>query len=804
MMLLGALRQFLALLVLSQRVVGFVPHYGIPASKNQQLHFGFQPTRGRFQQQLAANPQETDADETRQPAEASSEKEDLTDLDARVLQSMLQDGTVDLDTEQDMKNLLDRGTAPKDAPKFEGKESDSEFSSRIISTVADTKLWQALRMRADEFFESASIYVSNRVERDAKLLASIGVFAWERAKRDVARALPASQGAAKVVRQAALQLGNSSSVSEAIKTAQEKNREERNLEDVNLYDELNTPLDEIRSVTQSISDILKGDSTKSSTSRGLRSAAPAGDKTRTERQQRAYQKRKQTVLKREKEVVDPRRVAGGIADAAWSVKRDMEVESNKPGFKTERVRKAIAEGAKTTSRVIAAAKDGDRAEWRKILFGSEEEEQVLELESAQVESIEESLESLETLEVEMENLEVEMESLEVEIESVPEIPEIPELPDLPEIPPEPVLTIPAVSLPSELLDEQASVVTRLKLCIEKPEDTWLTPEVLANAEAVDPDTLTDVVTAMIFARDDLDVSDAEPETISELVSKLKIVKNNVDMAHSLAETAAGPEAAAQLRNFLYGSDPQDEIQPTLLALRDIQTIYERDVEEATSAAEAAFEVAVMERSAKIDAWESIFDEREQIVQEAKRAAESFAEVEASLQAKKAVAEQKAAEAAAEAAAAAEQERAAEAEKERLVDAVIVDATPIDVKFEPSGSNEAQVVSSSSREVEVITDDNSQGFFAEVVSDFEDDDNNFRTVSAISEDDEEEEPNVAAQAALRSLDVVFSLLEKLLLLLPGFFQLLGTASKRVEASSRTGLGRIGWSRIENTQKGAKRY
>jgi hypothetical protein len=145
-------------------------------------------------------------------------------------------------------------------------------------------------------------------------------------------------------------------VNEAVKASTQAEKQV-NLDDVDLYEELNTPLDEIKSVTQAIQDILKGDAASTS-QRGIRSAAPAGQKTRTERQQRAYQKRKQTVLKREKEGLDVRRVAGTVVDAAYEVRRDLQVEVNKPGYKTERVRTAIAAGAEATSRVIAAARDG--------------------------------------------------------------------------------------------------------------------------------------------------------------------------------------------------------------------------------------------------------------------------------------------------------------------------------------------------------------------------------------------------------------------------------------------------------------
>ena len=690
-----------------------------------------------------------------QPTEVPREDE-LSDLDARVLQSMLQDGSLDLTTEDDMLKLLERASGPKDAPK-PASPSDSDYESQTLQALLDTKLWKALSAKKDDLLESAKIYIENRIERDTKLLASLGLFVWDRVVRDVARALPAagSSGAAvgRAVRTATKQLGSASSfrdvVNEAVKSSTQP--EKLNLQDVNLYEELNTPLDEIKSVTQAIQDILKGETSASSSQRGIRSAAPAGQKTRTERQQRAYQKRKQTVLKREKEGLDVRRVAGTVVDAAYEVRRDLQVEVNKPGYKTERVRTAIAAGAETTSRVIAAARDGQPGAWKNILFGSKAKEQVLELESA--------------------------DSL------------LPVLPDLPEIPSEPVLVAPLVPLPAELLDEQASVVSRLKLCIEKPEDTWLTQTVLASTTTkVDSDALRDVVTAMIIARDDLTVTEPEPKSMKNLISNLRKVKSTIDAVNAMAEASAGPQIANNMRNILYGYDPDDEIQPTLLALDDIQAIYQKDVIDAEKTAEAMYEAAVEERERAIVEWEKVFNERERIIQQAKEIAANLA------------AEEALAAATAEAAMSRRQTRA----ESGVATDVTVDTTAIDASFEKSRSTAPRYTSSS--DVEVVVDDFTESAVAEVVIDdydVDDEDVILRTVSDVL-DDEEDEPNLLADVTLRSLDVVLAVSEKAILLLPGVIKVAVTASSRLDNVSRGGLGRIGWNRLGHTDKGSKRY
>jgi hypothetical protein len=600
--------------------------------------------------------------------------------------------------------------------------------------------------------------------------------------------LPAASasGVGRAVQTATKQLQSSSSfsdVQEAIKASAasvKEQKEERNLEDVNLYEEFNTPLDEIRSVTKSIRDILSGDSSTTTPKRGLRSAAPAGEKTRTERQQRAYQKRKQTVLKREKQVgVDVRRVTGTFVDAAWEVKQEIKVETNRPGYRTEGVRTAIAAGAETTSRVIAAARQGQTGEWKNILFGSKEQEQVLELES------------------------------EIENDVLP-LQEMPELPELPEIPPEPAL-VADVPLPVELLDEQRSVVLRLKFCIENPEESWLTADVLATLEgSIDPDSLRDVVTTMICARDDLSVTTGnDPDTIMELITKLKQVKNTVEMVNTMASSTAGEAVASKLGSILYGSDPQDAIQPTLMALDEIKASYNRDLLE-KEVADAKYNAAVAERERIIFEWERIFDEREDLIEQAKAIAEQIAvEEEQEMIAE----EQRRVEAAELAAQSIMPDEPATGDGS-ILDAFVVDA--FDVSFEKSSyTNDAQRFAAVAvSNVDIIVDDDFQSMAAEVVSDADfggfsnandgGEEMKFRTVLE-EEEEQEEEPNILVDGTLRVLDVGFAVAEKaLFVVLPGIFQVAGTASKRLAGASRGGLGKLGWSRIGNTERGSKRY
>lgn len=381
--------------------------------------------------------------------------------------------------------------------------------------------------------ESVGIFVANRIERDSKLLGAVGLFAWERAVRDVSRALPASgtSGAAvgRAVRNAARQLGNSSSF-------QEMQQQPKSLQDLdNLYEELNTPMDEIKSVTRSIRDILKGESVSTASSgRSLRSVAPAGQTRSAERQKRAYRRRKVSTFQQEKQPLNLQRAAGGVIDTAAQVRRELQVESSVPGYRTEGARKAIAAGAAETQRFLAAAK---RDGWSKALFSPSKE--------VQEENIRELVgsEDIETVKVEVD-----------------------------------------AQAGTQLMEEQARIVERLDLAIHDPGNTWLTADVVSKLEGtIDEDALREVVTAMILARDEWEEADYESLSASEMVEKLREVKSTVDSITSLAASCAGMAGAECLSNVLYGQDEEGaDSRPSLLTLDEVEPSIAAAVEVAES------------------------------------------------------------------------------------------------------------------------------------------------------------------------------------------------------------------------------
>jgi hypothetical protein len=296
-------------------------------------------------QRGAGNTREGDADEAV-----------LTDLDARVLQKMLQDEKLNLQEEDNMKRLLERGVKNNEPVAQEAKRAkeeaqvDQEYSSRIFQTLGNTKLWKGLSRNAADLFESAKIWVENKVERDAKLVASLGIFAFDRALQDVKRALPAASSAAQKVAPKLL-LDTTTSANED---------QDQNASSADIRNRMTTPQDEIQSVAQEIKLIIqsggerRGQGSTGGDARGLQSAATS--RRGKDRFLKAYQRRKETTLRREKEnfAQTSARMAGSVMDSAYQVQRDLQVEPNQPGYKS----KALREGAAQTSKFLASGAKG--------------------------------------------------------------------------------------------------------------------------------------------------------------------------------------------------------------------------------------------------------------------------------------------------------------------------------------------------------------------------------------------------------------------------------------------------------------
>jgi hypothetical protein len=278
----------------------------------------------------------------------------LTDVDARVLQAMLREDKLALDEEENLRRLLERGIRAKEPtrrpPTLQDQEDNdepSEYSSTVIKKLTNTKLWQAFQRNTADIVESAKIFIANRVERDSKLFAALGIFAFERAMKDVSRALPA--GAAAKAKEV-FRLSNTTSF-------QEGSGGSRSSQDNELFSDMLKPIDEFKSIQEDLQQIFASGGTLAgkASRRGLRTAAPAGmskSKSR-DRFARAYQRQQETTLSREKQNLAQTtgRAASAFVDTAWELKRELEVEPNEAGYRT----KALREGAVKRAGLLKAS-----------------------------------------------------------------------------------------------------------------------------------------------------------------------------------------------------------------------------------------------------------------------------------------------------------------------------------------------------------------------------------------------------------------------------------------------------------------
>ena len=324
-------------------------------------------------------------------ASETDQEEDnrLSETDARVLQSMLRDNKLDLEQESNMKKLLERGirkdnededNETDDGSESEKKDDDNTYSSKAIKTLADTKFWQAFKRNAGEVLESLAISVTNEIEKGAKVLVGLGFFAWDRAKRDVARALPT---AATMPQKKVFQLGETSSYVEPKKEEEQEMTPSQRAQSIR--QEFTTPADEISAVASEIGKIFQRSTAppqvdKSKDIRNPFFAAFAEEReyqkalsasgentpfyassatlsttaTRgSARLDKAFERTSKTKLAREKEnlAVKGNRLASAAIDSAYQVKTEITSEENVPGYKTKQLRESTVD----VSRRIAGA-----------------------------------------------------------------------------------------------------------------------------------------------------------------------------------------------------------------------------------------------------------------------------------------------------------------------------------------------------------------------------------------------------------------------------------------------------------------
>jgi len=401
------------------------------------------------------------------------------------------------------------------------------------------------------------IYIENRIERDSQTLAAVGIFTLDRIRRDIGRALPAAGRATRK-----LLLATNSSYAERLLDVTDKtpfalpaersvtNREMLDGYD-DLYDELTTPADEIRQVTEAIRDILSGkdippDSSPGSR-RGVRSFAPAGTSRMAERQRRAYRARKQTVLKREKEGIDRKlgRAIGSVSDATWEFRREMQTDAGREaGYRSKGVRSALAAGA---TQLLEAGRESSRR-----LLSGERRRSMISGDTGGVEIVDDVVGSTSFVDV------TPLEEEEIIADVIKETNM--------EYAPDGLLS------PQSFVEEKRRLISSLESCLSQPSETWLTKEVVAQASesgiTLDNTVLRDVITTMVTLRDQLQqemdeiLAEQVDLKIEYVAMELRRMKQMLDSLCDVAISAAGEQAAYLLKEELEGfvlSDSLDDI-----------------------------------------------------------------------------------------------------------------------------------------------------------------------------------------------------------------------------------------------------
>ena len=401
--------------------------------------------------------------------------------------------------------------------------------------MADDGFWNSLKAKAEDFIESVSIYIENRVERDAKTLAAVGLFAADRIRKDIGRALPSVTSAAGRVTKRLL-LSTNSTVATKIVEATEESKifalpSERTMTEREL---MTTPEDEIKAVTGALLDILSGKDyvdESSDGNRGISSFAPAGTSKLSERQKRAYKARKSTVIKREQEGIDRKvgRAFGSVTDTAWELKREMQTDKGREaGYRSRVVREALASGA---TRLLEAGRSTGR-----LLSGEKGQNKLKGSVSVVVET------SGDILDI---SAEEEAEIIEAVMDE-----------DNMDYAPSGLLS------PQSFVDEKRRLVSTLEACLATPSETWLTQDVVAESAqygvTLDGDALREVISGMVSLRDGLT---SELDVIEEGLVDMKIefvqsgllqMKEAVDGVVNQAVSAVGESAAILLKQQLEG------------------------------------------------------------------------------------------------------------------------------------------------------------------------------------------------------------------------------------------------------------
>lgn len=783
-------------------------------------------------------------------------KTPLSDVDARVLRAMLNDkNTLDLDTADDIRKLLDRGVV-KTTPSPKSKnnndtndESSSAYSSQVIKTLSDTKIWKKLSRNANDIWESVGIWITNKVESDVKVLAALGIFAWDRAVRDVARALPSSST-----------WGNRKQLSSMFLLS--------NTSSYDYQEALRRPQDEIRGVSKQVMDILSGkvgigtsfssDATgtinndpsrrSSNRRRGLRTVAPAGRANAAERQRRAYESAKRQQANREQNVAV--KVGTGLIDTAWELQQELGSEINRPGYKTEPVRRALAQGVQNTEALLRAAQDRARLVAAEQQRQKQQQQAEFQLEkSSSVDMVEETKKvstekegkgfpteqsastttttydqssfedvvdyfAVDIKEIRVDKQQQSKTSNEQAIDGHPYLEQRNEQTQRNEpldvsgavdtngirmgttssentrIP-----TLQELELLEELELERERIANQLQKCIRRPDQTWLRPQVvdaMPDKRAImDGTGMQQTITKMVLLKDQI-LSEEDPASVEEALRSLLRLRDSTEDLCQFMGSFVSEILADELRAELLEEDSDSEELPLISRLEEFEAI-------SSLSSTASSEVAE-------DAVENNFNQVETPIGR-NTETERFR-----YEATEAVA-------------------IPETQTPFVVEPALLDATPtggtcrvLDVipdavvlELDDSLISKSKVTDAQASSNVYAEQDKMDAVAAELVAEIITDEafdsavGGAKVAVEVTADDlgnaveEKEEMNVVIKITLRSLDVIFFIVEKVLLVgVPGTVRVVSTAIRRVEEVNREGRGTQGWKQIRNLADTKGRY
>ena len=570
-------------------------------------------------------------------------------------------------------------------------------------------------------------------------MAAVGLFTLDRIRRDIGRALPAAGRATRK-----LLLATNSTYAEKLLDVTDRTPfalpAERSMTDREMlgdvYDELSTPADEIRQVTEAIIDILSGkrlqsDSPSYSNSRrGVRSFAPAGTSKLAERQRRAYQARKQTVLKREKEGIDRKvgRAIGSVTDATWEFRREMQTDAGREaGYRSKGVRNALSAGA---TRLLEASRENSRrllsGNKRSNLLsggtsGNEIGSNIIDVSPSEEEGIIADI-------IEKANMEY--------------------APD-------------GLLSPQSFFEEKQRLIASLDSCLSQPSETWLTKEMVAQATAsgimLDGTILREVIANMVTLRDEIqkelnDIGTGQVDlNMAYVQSDLRRMKQMVDYVASLAISAAGESAAYLLKQELEGfvlSDSLDDIIE--IELERMEQLLAERVAYREKAMQSQKQQYFMDSSVAVTELEDM-NKRRRVSARADRSSNVFTEVE-----------------------------------------VVSSANRAGFSYDALMDQGQDAFQVSSR-VELVSDSEYSEYeqqFKYAQSD--------ATGNEVGIDEVDEE-NPALDFVLRLVDVIFFVGEKFILVLPDVIVASARVFSRYGAAQNRGRGNVGWKPLKNVKR-----